>query len=185
MIVPLSIVTSEEQDCWRVMLARPEVKNALDARMRDELFEFFGAALAAGVDVELTGRGSDFCSGGDLNEFGQATDPAKAHHIRQTRSLGWMMHLLRDRTVVRVHGHCFGAGVELAAFAGRVECDPSARFCLPERKMGLIPGAGGTVAIPRRIGPMRTLEMFVTGRVVDAEEAFSIGLVDHVTERHW
>jgi enoyl-CoA hydratase/carnithine racemase len=168
-----------------VRLARPEVRNALNAEMRDELFEVLDAAVLTGAGVELTGRGPDFCSGGDLDDFGKASDAAQAHHIRQMRSLGWLMHRLHERTVVRVHGSCYGAGVELAAFAGRVECDPSARFCLPERSMGLIPGAGGTVALPRRIGPMRTFEMFLTGRIVNAQEAVEIGLVDGIVERFW
>jgi enoyl-CoA hydratase/carnithine racemase len=71
-----------------------------------------------------------------------------------------------------------GAGIELPAFARRVVADRGAFFELPEVGMGLVPGAGGTVSLPRRIGPQRTAWLALTGRRLDAETALSWGLVD-------
>jgi enoyl-CoA hydratase/carnithine racemase len=82
---------------------------------------------------------------------------------------------------VRLHGACVGAGIELPAYARRVVASPGTRFLLPEVAMGLIPGAGGTVSIPRRIGRWRTLFLALSGDVVDAATALSWGLVDEIT----
>jgi enoyl-CoA hydratase/carnithine racemase len=78
------------------------------------------------------------------------------------------------------HGACVGAGVELAAFAGHVKATPDAFFQLPEVSMGLIPGAGGTVSITRRIGRQRTAWMALTGGRVDAATALEWGLIDDI-----
>jgi enoyl-CoA hydratase/carnithine racemase len=78
----------------------------------------------------------------------------------------------------RVHGPCAGAGIELAAFAGTVVAEAGTTFRLPEVGMGLIPGAGGTVGIPRRIGRWRTLYLALTGHRIDVATALAWGLVD-------
>ena len=79
-----------------------------------------------------------------------------------------------------VHGACVGAGIELPAFAGRVVASRDAWFALPEVAMGLVPGAGGTVSLPRRIGAQRTAWLALTGRRIDAETALAWGLVDEL-----
>jgi enoyl-CoA hydratase/carnithine racemase len=163
-------------------LNRPHVRNAFDARTRDELLD--GLAVAAADDsvteVVLTGAGPSFCSGGDLDEFGTAADPASAHLLRLARSPGRAIAALADRVVAQVHGACVGAGIELPAFAGRVVATPDATFRLPEVGMGLVPGAGGTVSLPRRIGRQRTAWLALTGRPVDAATAHDWRLVDEV-----
>lgn len=168
-------------DELHVVLARPEVRNALDAAMRDQLLEALAVAEAdPGVRVVLRGDGPAFCSGGDLDEFGTAPDPPLAHLIRLRRSIGLALHRLADRTTVVVHGACAGSGVELPAFAGRVVARPDATFVLPELSMGLIPGAGGTVSLPARIGRHRTAWLVLTGRTIDAGVARAWGLVDAI-----
>lgn len=165
----------------RVQLCRPHVRNALDARMRDELAEALLVALAdPSLVVELTGAGRAFCAGGDLDEFGSRRDVVTAHLVRLTRNLGWLIHQMRDRVRVVVHGPCIGSGIELPAFAESVVARPDATFALPEVSLGLIPGAGGTVSLPRRIGRHRTAWMALTGRTLDAQTAFDIGLIDSV-----
>jgi enoyl-CoA hydratase/carnithine racemase len=81
---------------------------------------------------------------------------------------------------VRVHGDCIGAGLELPAFAGRVVAAPASRFRLPETAMGLVPGAGGTVSLPRRIGRARTAWLALSGEAINAGTALRWGLVDVV-----
>lgn len=166
-------------DVLHVQLNRPERRNAIDAATRDALLDAFAVADAdPGLEVEWAGAGPSFCSGGDLDEFGTLEDPASAHFIRTTHSLGAAVHRLRDRMTVRVHGRCAGAGVELPAFAGRVVADPDTTFLLPELAMGLIPGAGGTVSLPRRIGVDRTALLARSGEPIDAQTALEWGLVD-------
>ncbi|HEX6656442.1 MAG TPA: enoyl-CoA hydratase/isomerase family protein, partial [Ilumatobacter sp.] len=87
---------------------------------------------------------------------------------------------LADRVVVHLHGACFGSGIELPAFVTRVIAAPDVRVALPELALGLIPGAGGTVSLPRRIGRHRTAQLALTGETIDAATALDWGLVDQI-----
>jgi hypothetical protein len=171
---------SREDGVLLVTLVRAEARNAVDARMRDQLVE---ALEFAQVDPEagpvaLRADGPAFSAGGDLNEFGEATDPALAHAIRLQQAPTRLAHALGERLSARLHGACVGAGIELPAAAARVTAAPDAWFRLPEVGMGLIPGAGGTVSIPRRIGRHRTCFIAVSGRDIDARTGLAWGLVD-------
>jgi enoyl-CoA hydratase/carnithine racemase len=163
-------------------LTRPAKRNAFSAALRDALCDALAVAVAdpSIESVQLAGEGPDFCSGGDLDEFGSLPDPATAHAIRTTRSPARLLALCAPRVAVRVHGACVGAGVELPAFAARVEAAEDARFWLPELSMGLVPGAGGTVSLPRRIGRQRTAWLALTGSRIDARTALAWGLVDAI-----
>lgn len=178
------VQTERRGGVLHVTLDRPHVHNAFNAAMRDALVEAFTVArtdYSVGT-VELSGNGPSFCSGGDLSEFGTTDDPVNAHLIRTSRSVGAAMHELHDRLTVRVHGSCIGAGVELPAFARRVVAAEDATFRLPEVAMGLIPGAGGTVSLPRRIGRERTLLLALSGMPLSATDALDWGLVDAIAE---
>src|SRR5207302_4153330 len=135
-------------------LNRPHVHNAFSTRLRDALIDGLQVALAddAVQRVVIDGAGPSFCSGGDLDEFGTFPDPAQAHLIRLSRNAGRMLADLAARVEVHLHGACMGAGIELPAFAGRVVAAPDTVLGLPEVGLGLVPGAGGTVSLPRRIG---------------------------------
>ena len=166
-----------------ITLDRPDVHNAFNTAMRDELVEAFQLAAADATisEVRLRGNGPSFCSGGDLSEFGSVGDPAVAHAVRLTRHPGYWAHLCRDRLKVQVHGACVGAGIEVPAFAGHISATADSFFALPEVGMGLIPGAGGTVSITRRIGRQRCAWLALTGARLDAASALRWGLVDEVT----
>jgi hypothetical protein len=165
-----------------ITLTRPARRNALDSFMRDELTEALTLA-AADPDitrVELRGEGNSFCAGGDLDEFGTRPDPATAHVIRLERSLGRMLARLRKPTVTHLHGACMGSGIELAAFTDDVVAAADTRIALPEIGLGLVPGAGGTVSLPRRIGRLRTAWLAFSGCTIDATTAHAWGLVDQL-----
>jgi enoyl-CoA hydratase/carnithine racemase len=171
-------------DDLHVTLARPERHNALNARMRDELFDAFTLARSdPSLRVRLDGEGPSFCAGGDLDEFGTFPDPATAHIVRLQRSIGGLIAAIADRVEVALHGASLGSGIELPAFAGRVVADPATTIGLPEVGLGLIPGAGGTVSITRRVGRHRTAWLALTGETIDASTALDWGLVDAVTPR--
>ena len=167
-----------------VALVRPHVRNAVSARLRDELHAALGVALAdPTVDaVHLWGIGPSFCSGGDLDEFGTAPDPVTAHLVRTSRSPALDLARCGSRVTAHVHGAAVGAGMEWAAFAGTVVARTDATFRLPELAMGLVPGAGGTASLARRIGPQRTAWAALTGDVMDASTALRWGLVDEVLD---
>jgi hypothetical protein len=176
------VLTERRGNKLHVTLNRPRVRNAVNIAVRDALAE--GLALASAdpsiTEVHLAGVGSAFCSGGDLSEFGTKPDPVTGHVVRTTRSVAAGLADCADRLLVHVQGACVGAGVEMAAFAARVIAAPDAVFALPELGFGLIPGAGGTASLPRRIGRQRTAFMALTGDVIDAATALEWGLVDEI-----
>lgn len=171
-----------EGDRLIVVLDRPEKRNAVDSALRDELVEALALADAdrSITAVELRGAGPCFSAGGDLDEFGSVTDGPRSLAVRMTRHPGLAVLAVADRIVAHLHGPCVGAGIEVPAFAGHVVADPGATFRLPELGMGLVPGAGGTVSITRRIGRARTTWLALTGRTIDAPTALTWGLVDEI-----
>lgn len=171
-----------QDDVLRIILVSPENRNAFSAAMRDGLTEAFRlVALDDSIrQVIVEGEGPCFSAGGDLSEFGSMKDLAEAHRIRQLSMPARYLAKNADRYVFRLHGACIGAGIELPAFAARVEATSDAWFQLPEVGMGLIPGAGGCVSIPRRIGRQRTNELAITGRKLSVQEALDWGLVDAI-----
>jgi enoyl-CoA hydratase/carnithine racemase len=173
-----------ERDGERLHLTlnRPDQHNAYSAEMRDALVEGLQIALwdASIAEIVLRGAGPSFCSGGDLGEFGTHPDPATAHAIRSTRNAARLLADCAKRLRVEVHGACVGAGAELPGFAARVVARADSFFQLPELAMGLVPGAGGTVSIPRRIGRQRTAWFALSGARIDAETALRWGLVDEI-----
>lgn len=167
---------------------RPEKHNAFSNALRAGLLD--GLAIAQIDDTVgrcvLRGAGRSFCSGGDLKEFGLFDDVA-ASHVARTRfspalALDAVTRRLGESFIAQVHGAVMGSGLEMAAYCGTVRADPTARFGLPELRLGLIPGAGGTVSVTRRIGRWRTAYLVFSGTTVDAQTALTWGLVDQIVE---
>jgi enoyl-CoA hydratase/carnithine racemase len=179
-----AVLLSRDGDELTITLNRPAARNAFNVEVRDGLVAAFElvAADQSITRAHLHGAGPAFCSGGDLSEFGTAPNPLTAHLVRTSRSAAAALHGCADRVTAHVHGACVGAGTELPAFAGTVIADRSARFRLPEVAMGLIPGAGGTVSIPRCIGRERTAYLALTGATIDATTAQAWGLVDAIVD---
>jgi enoyl-CoA hydratase/carnithine racemase len=176
------VALARENGALSIRLTRPAARNAVDTRMRDEWVEALEFAIIDpdAEPVVLSGEGTDFCAGGDLDAFGTAGDPGRAHAIRTLRSAARLARQLGPRLTVRLQGACIGAGIEVPAAAARVIAAPDARFRLPEVSMGLIPGAGGTASVPRRIGRHRACWLAITGATLDAETALAWGLVDAI-----
>lgn len=167
-------------DELRVTLNDPARHNAFSRHLRDGLIEALDLALAdpSIATIRLDGRGPSFCSGGDLDEFGTTPDVVAAHLIRLDRSVAARANRCRDRLHPLLHGACIGAGLEIPSFATHVEARDDTFFQLPELSMGLIPGAGGTVSLPRRIGRWRTAYLALSGLRLDLPTALAWGLVD-------
>lgn len=177
------VLVERHGDELAITLHRPHVRNALDSAMRDGLVEALTVAERdpSVAVVNVRGSGESFCSGGDLDEFGSRSDAPTAHLVRLLASPARSLAEVADRTVVHLHGDTVGSGIELAAFAGRVVAAATTRISLPEVRLGLIPGSGGTVSLPRRIGRHRTLRLALSTDPIGVDTALGWGLVDDVT----
>ena len=168
-----------------ITLNRPEVINAFNVQMRDDLSEVL-AAIRWDPDVAvvlLRGAGErGFCAGADLSEFGSAPSQAAARNARWERDVFGVLRDLTVPTVAALHGHVIGSGVELALLCDiRIAAD-NAVFSMPETYYGLIAAAGGTQTLPRALKQGRALDMLLTGRRLDAAEAVDAGLVQRVVQ---
>jgi enoyl-CoA hydratase/carnithine racemase len=166
-----------------ITLEDPGRRNAFSAPLREALLE---AVLLAEADetiesVELRGAGSAFCTGGDLDEFGAAKDLVAAYMVRLARAPWRVIDRIALKVTVYAHGACVGAGTEITAYADRVVAAPDAFFALPEVRMGLVPGAGGSVSVPRRIGRWRAAWLMLTGDRLPAPAALRWGLADDIS----
>lgn len=184
--IPNPVVAQRDGDRLSIRFNRSQRHNAFSTDARAALLEALEVArLDPSVDeVVLAGNGPSFCSGGDLGEFGTFADPASAHVARTRHSPALALDEITARLGracrAEVHGQVQGSGLEMAAFCGRVSCDPDAVLGLPELALGLIPGAGGTVSITRRIGRWRTAYLVLSGRSIDAATALQWGMVDDI-----
>ena len=181
---PGHVRVERSADLLFVTLDRPADRNAIDSMMLDQLFEAFSlAALDDEIsEVRLAGAGPCFSIGGDLREFGTTRDPSTAHLIRSRTMPALPASRCMKKLSVHVHGACIGAGLELAAFGQRITASRDAWFQLPELALGLIPGAGGCVSVPRRIGRRRAALMILSGRRIDAGTALRWGLIDAIED---
>jgi enoyl-CoA hydratase/carnithine racemase len=177
-----AIVIEREGDTLSLQLNRASNRNAINVEMRDALVEALQLVLADDSIriVKLGGRGKCFSVGGDLTEFGSLPDPASAHAIRSLTMPGRFLALCAERVECHVHGACIGSGVELPAFCRRVTAAKDTFFHMPELQFGLLPGGGGCVSIPRRIGRQRTAWWVLSGRRINAKTALEWGLVDEI-----
>jgi len=180
------VQAERDGDTLRIRFNRPQRHNAFSADARAALLE---ALTVAQLDpsvtgIVLSGNGPSFCSGGDLAEFGTFADPVSAHLARTRHSPALALDALTARLGrccrAEVHGRVMGSGLEMAAFCGWIEARDDSVFGLPELTLGLIPGAGGTVSVTRRIGRWRTAYLVLSGRILGANTALAWGLVDAI-----
>jgi enoyl-CoA hydratase len=167
-----------------VTLDRPEVLNALNF----ELLREFGAildelAVSDARALLVTGAGDRaFCAGADIKELMGRSLRARRDGAAFGQAIFSKLDALAMPSIALINGYAFGGGLELALACTFRVAARGAKLGLPEIKLGLIPGYGGTQRLPRLIGEARALEIILTGRFVDAEEAERIGLVTCIVE---
>jgi len=128
----------------------------------------------------LTGAGPAFSTGGDLREFGTAPSPVVARWVRFRRDVWGRLKALPIPTIAAIHGFTVGGGLEMALLCDLAIAAEDTRICLPETGVGMIPGVAGTQTASRRLGLGRALDLAVSGRWIDAQDALLIGLVAEV-----
>lgn len=182
-----TVIYEKKGNIAYVTLNRPEVLNAYNIRMRDELYQVLGA-IKDDPEVRVAifrGAGERaFCAGADLSEFLTAPSPIIARQVRWERDVWGLFLSLPQPLIAALHGYVLGSGIEIALCCDIRVASDDAQFGLPEVGLGIIPAAGGTQTLPRVIGQARALEMMLTGRRISAKEAFDIGLINRVVPRN-
>ena len=180
------IIYEKRDDIAYVTLNRPKALNAYNLQMRDELYQALGAIKDdPGVRAAIfRGAGEKaFCAGADLTEFLTAPSPVIARQVRWERDVWGLFLNINKPLIAALHGYVLGSGIEIALCCDIRLATEDARFGLPEAGLGIIPAAGGTQTLPRAIGGARAMEMLLTGRLVKAEEACNLKLVNRIVPR--
>jgi enoyl-CoA hydratase len=175
-----SVLVSADRGVATITLNRPAVHNCLNAEVLRALGIVTGE-LVADPDqrvIVITGAGERaFCAGADLDEL-QSTSPAEARALLTAGQRVLAAIAASPVPVIAaVNGYAFGGGFELAMACSFAVAATNAKFALPETKLGLIPGYGGTQRLPRIIGRQRALHFILTGATLDADEAYDHGLL--------
>lgn len=167
-----------------ITLNRPRVMNAFSEVMIDELRQ---AQAEINKDetisvVIVTGAGKAFQAGADIEELSKMTPMMILRWNEGLLRVNAGMEKLRQPVIAAINGMAMGGGLELALACTLRVAVKSAKLALPEVKLGIIPGTGGTQRLPRLIGKGRAAKMILTGEVVGADDALAMGLVDEVVE---
>ena len=166
-----------------ITLNRPEVHNAMNEQMRQELTRCFGdlATSDAARVVVVTGAGERaFSAGADIREFVEPQVPVRFRESRKRVDFRQAMDRCPQPIIAAIRGYALGGGLELALACDLRIAGEDAQLGLTEVNLAIIPGGGGTQRLPRLIGRGRALEMILTGARIDAREAWRIGLVERV-----
>lgn len=165
-------------------LDRQDVLNALSFAMLREIGEAFDeVAISDARALIVTGAGSKaFCAGADISELRGRTQQQQKEGAELGQGVFAKLDELAIPSIAVINGHAFGGGLELAMACTFRLAARNAKMGLPEIKLGLIPGYGGTQRLRRLVGEARALEMIMTGRFIDAEEAYRIGLVNRLID---
>jgi len=175
-----NVLVERDGEVTTITIDRPAARNAVDGPTAAELaeaFREFDADPAAAVAV-LTGSGGAFCAGADLKAIG--TDRMNRTHPDGDGPMGPTRLRLGKPVIAAVHGHAVAGGLELALWCDLRVADATAVFGVFCRRWGVPLIDGGTVRLPRLIGQSRAMDLILTGRPVEADEAFSIGLANRL-----
>jgi enoyl-CoA hydratase/carnithine racemase len=177
-----AVVLEREGALVTLTLNRPEVLNAYNRVMRDEIFEAleFVAATPEVRVLLVQGAGRAFGTGGDLSEFGMAASPLEARETRGRRDVWGLWSTLPCLTIASVHGLAVGGGFEMALLCDLLIAADTARFRLPETALGTIPGVGGTQTLPRAARVGAAASLLLAGREISGQEAGRLGLAQWV-----
>ena len=175
------ILTETRGHVGLITLNRPKQLNALNDALMDALgaaLKAFDADAAIGCIV-VTGSDKAFAAGADITAMAQKTFPASYTEDFISRNWEAMMQI-RKPVIAAVRGFALGGGCELAMMCDLIVAADNAQFGQPEIKLGIIPGAGGTQRLTRAVGKAKAMDLVLTGRMMDAQEAERSGLVARV-----
>jgi enoyl-CoA hydratase len=178
----MSVQLTTREDCSILTLNRPEALNALSFAIVRQISEAFDdVANSKSRALIVTGAGDKaFCAGADIKELRNRTLMAQKRGAQLGQAIFAKLDTLPMPSVAVINGYAFGGGLELALACTFRLATRNAKMGLPEIKLGLIPGYGGTQRLPRLIGVPRAKEMIMLGRRIPASMALEYGLVNQV-----
>jgi enoyl-CoA hydratase len=178
----MAIKLTFEERLSIITLKRPEALNALSFSIMKELDQaLVEVDKSVARALIITGAGEKaFSAGADVMELRGRTMAQQQHSTVFGQAVLSKLETLNMPSLALINGYAFGGGLELAMACTFRLATPNAKMGLPEIKLGLIPGYGGTQRLPRLVGQGRAMELILSGRTVDAQEAERIGLVNHV-----
>lgn len=181
-----TILYEKDRGIAWITLNRPGALNAVNIKMRDELFEVL-PAVKDDPDVRVAvirGAGERaFSAGADISEFGTTPSQTIAREVRWERDLWGMFLSVSKPLIAAIAGFALGAGIEMAMCCDIRIASEDSQFGLPEANLGMVPTAGGSQTMPRLVSPGRVSEIVFTAGRIDAREAWRIGLVNRVVPR--
>ena len=180
-----AIQLSMEDGLARLVFNRPDQLNAMNRTMMEEIIDALGVIHShPEVRVALvTGNGKAFMAGADIKEYAQQTEAEFDAFQARGRDLYSAIEGNAKPAVAAVNGYAFGGGLEIALACDLIVAAEGTKMGLPEIKLGLVPGGGGTQRLPAKVGLNRANEILMTGRSVTAEEFRDWGLVNAVFPR--
>jgi enoyl-CoA hydratase/carnithine racemase len=183
--VEAPVLYAERDGVAWITLNRPDKLNALNAtvfRLLGEALERLEQSQQASVGV-LTGSGRAFAAGADIEDYVGISVHRYRGFMDVGRAVSDRIAALRKPVIAAVRGFALGGGFELVLACDLVVAAENARFGLPETKLGLSPGGGGTQRLPRLVGKTRAMELLISGRFLTADEACAWGIVNRVVPK--
>ena len=180
----MSVELTRNGDAAVITLNRPQALNALSFEIVEEVGDAIDEATSTDARaIIFTGAGDKaFCAGADIKELREQNTNSMRVAMGKGQATFAKLDSLRIPSIALINGYAFGGGLELALACTFRVATSNAKVGLPEIKLGIIPGYGGTQRLPRLVGEGRALEIIMSGRTVDAEEAERIGLVQKIIE---
>ncbi len=181
-----TIIYEKKDGIGYITLNRPQALNAVNIKMRDELYDVLPALdddpeVMVGIIKGAGDRG--FSAGADITEFGTTPSQTIARQIRWERDLWGQFLSVSKPLIAAIHGFALGAGVEMSMCCDIRIASDDARFGLPEVGIGMVPTAGGSQTMPRLVWRGMCAEPILTGEMISAAEALRIGLINKIVPR--
>ena len=178
-----SIILEKKSSILTITLNRPDILNAYNIQMRDEMWQ---ALLAIKDDQEvkviiLKGAGEKaFCAGADLTEFTTAPSQTIARQVRRLRPIWELWAYIRKQFICALHGYVIGSGLEMALLCDIRIASPEVRIRLPEVALGMLPAAGGSQTLTKLTGISTASKMLLTTNTISANEALQMGIISKI-----
>lgn len=179
-----ALIVEKLSDALVIQFNRPEIRSPLSIFVLELLNEILDKAAE---DAEIrtiifTGKADVFASGADLREIAGVAEDTAREFAWRGQNLMNKIAASDKKTIAAINGFCFGGALDLALACDKRIASPDATFSHPGANLGIITGWGGTQRLPRLVGEAKALEIFLTAKRVDANEALRVGLIDKIVE---